>query len=43
MHSFLVAFFLKISETSKAHISGTEIDINKRLKFPFSTVFHISQ
>ena len=28
--NFLVAFFLKISETLKAHISGTEIDINKR-------------
>ena len=28
--NFLVTFFLKISETLKAHISGTEIDINKR-------------
>ena len=27
---FLFAFFLKISETLKAHISGTEADINKR-------------
>ena len=26
----LFAFFLKISETFKAHISGTEVDINKR-------------
>ena len=32
MFSFLVAFFLKISETLKAHISGTETDINKRSK-----------
>ena len=30
MLNFLVAFFLKISETLKAHISGTETDINKR-------------
>ena len=30
MSNFLVAFFLKISDTLKAHISGTEIDINKR-------------
>ena len=30
MFNFLVAFFLKISETLKAHISGTETDINKR-------------
>ena len=29
MLNLLVAFFLKISETLKAHISGTEIDINK--------------
>ena len=28
--SFLVAFFLKISETLKAHISGTEANISKR-------------
>ena len=28
--NFLVAFFLKISENLKAHISGTEADINKR-------------
>ena len=27
---FLFAFFLKISETLKAHIPGTEADINKR-------------
>ena len=30
MFNFLVTFFLKISETLKAHISGTETDINKR-------------
>ena len=30
MFNFLVAFFLKISETLKAHISGTETDINKQ-------------
>ena len=30
MFTFLVAFFLKISEMLKAHISGTEADINKR-------------
>ena len=30
MFNFLVAFFLKISETLKARISGTETDINKR-------------
>ena len=30
--NFLVAFFLKISETLKAHLSGTETDINKRQK-----------
>ena len=29
MLNFLIAFFLKISETLKAHISGTETDINK--------------
>ena len=28
--NFLVAFFLKISETLKAHIYETETDINKR-------------
>ena len=32
MLNFLVAFFLKISETLKAHISGTETDINEQLK-----------
>ena len=32
MLNFLFAFFLKISETLKAHISGTEADINKWLK-----------
>ena len=30
MVNFLVAFFLKISEALKAHISGMEADINKR-------------
>ena len=30
MFNFLVAFFLKISETLKAHISGMETDTNKR-------------
>ena len=30
MLNFLVAFFLKISEALKAHISGMEIDISKR-------------
>ena len=30
MFNFLVAFFLKISESLKAHISGTETDMNKR-------------
>ena len=30
MLNFVFAFFLKISETLKAHISGTEADTNKR-------------
>ena len=30
MLDFLVEFFLKISETLKAHISGTETGINKQ-------------
>ena len=30
MLNFLVALFLKISETLKAHISGMETDINKQ-------------
>ena len=30
MLNFLFAFFIKISESLKAHISGTETDINKR-------------
>ena len=30
MLNFLFAFFLKISETLKARISGTGVDINKR-------------
>ena len=37
MLKFLFAFFLKISETLKAHISGTEADVNKRS--PFFLVF----
>ena len=36
---FLFAFFLKIPETLKAHICGTEADINKRLK-AFFLDFH---
>ena len=28
--NFLFTFFLKISQTLKAHIFGTEADINKR-------------
>ena len=36
MFNFLVASFRKISETLKAHISGTETDINKRKKVFFS-------
>ena len=46
MFNFLVAFFLNISETLKAHISGTEADIKtngKELSSWFLTVFHISQ
>ena len=46
MLNFLFASLLKISETLKAHISGTEADIKKWLKkIPswFLTVFHISQ
>ena len=44
MFNFLVAFFLKISETLKAHISGTEISTNgKKLSFRFLKVFNISQ
>ena len=39
MFNFLVAFFLKISETLKAHISGPETDINKRKK-AFFLVFN---
>ena len=30
MLNFLVAFFLKVFETLKAHISGTETDIKKQ-------------
>ena len=43
MDNFLFAFFLKISVTSKAHISGTETDINKRPSSRFLTVFHNRQ
>ena len=39
MLNFLFAFFIKISETLKAHISGTEVGINKRSK-PFFLVFN---
>ena len=39
MLNFLVAFFHKISETLKAHISGTETDINKQQK-AFFLVFN---
>ena len=35
MLNFVFAFFLKISETLKAHISGTEADINKRQRALF--------
>ena len=30
MLNFLFAFFLKLSETLKAHISGTKADVNKQ-------------
>ena len=45
MFNFLFGFFLKFSETLKAHISGTEADINngKELSSWVLTVFHISQ
>ena len=45
MLNFLFAFFLKISETLKAHISGTEADVNKRQRalFWFLTLFHLSK
>ena len=39
MLNFLFAFFLKISETLKARISGTETDINKQYK-AFFLVFN---
>ena len=39
MLNFLFAFFLKISETLKAHIFGTKTDINKRQK-AFISVFN---
>ena len=45
MLNFLVAFFSKISQTLKAHISGTEADIKngKDLSSSFLIIFHISQ
>ena len=42
MFNFLVAFFLKISETLKAHISGTEADISKRYRAFFLVFKHLS-
>ena len=39
MLNVLFAFFLKISETLKAHISGMEAEINKRYK-AFFLVFN---
>ena len=39
MFNFLFAFFLKISETLKAHICETETDINKQYK-AFFLVFN---
>ena len=36
MFHFLVAFFLKISETLKAHISGMEADINNGEELSFN-------
>ena len=39
---FCFRIFLKISETLKTHISGTEADINKQFSW-FLTIFHISQ
>ena len=45
MLSFLFAFFLKISKTLEAHISGErkQISNGKKVSFRFPTVFHISQ
>ena len=45
MLNFLVAFFIKISETLKAHISEQkQISTNsKKLSSWFLTVFHINQ
>ena len=45
MLNFLFAFFLEMSETLEAHMSGMETDIKngEKLSFQFSTVFHISQ
>ena len=42
MLNFLVAFFLKISENLKAHISGTKTDINERKKAFFSVLNGLS-
>ena len=33
MLNFLVAFFLKIFETLKAHVSGTETDVKKHIPY----------
>ena len=38
LNNFLLALFLKISETLKAHISGTEADIDKQ-EIAFFLVF----
>ena len=45
MLNFLFAFSFKISETSKAHISGKETyqQTVKKIPFGFQTVSHISQ
>ena len=45
MLNFLVAFFFKISETLKAHISGKKqlLTNGNELSSWFLTVFHISQ
>ena len=45
MVNFLFAFFLKITVTSKTHISGRKqiLTNSKKLSSPFLTLFHISQ
>ena len=44
MLNLLVAFFLKISETLKAHISGTDMLANKKLsKISMHMHFKLSQ